>query len=232
MRKVEHWDGDDEGTWAISYGDMITLLLSFFVIYFSFDFKEVKEEKLENEVFQSMNQLSLIKAEDTSAYKSIAKDVAVNTDGIFSNSDYVIEKVSPGQFVVVFKNTSFFRSGSLRIKKEAREKLAEFAKVYLPYSGKYRVKVKAFTDRTPVIIRSKGKLKFSDNLELSTLRSLNVMRYLSKKGVPLRRIEISGTGVISKNFEKYLGINKNEDNTRKALSRTVALVIKRDEDQG
>jgi chemotaxis protein MotB len=230
MRKIEHWDNDDEGTWAVSYGDMITLLLSFFVIYFSFDFKDEKEKKLEKEVMSSINQVSETKPAQSLKPISIEKNTAVNTDGIFSDNDYIIEKVSSGMFVIVFKNTSFFNSGSLKIQEEAQKKLSQFTKTFLPFSGKYHIKIKAFTDNVPV--RKNSKNKFSDNLELSTLRSLNVMRFLTKEGIPMRRIEISGTGVISKNFEKYLGITNKQEINKKALSRTVALVIKRDEDQG
>ena len=39
-----HSEEDSEGTWAISYGDMITLLLSFFVIFYNADFKAKKIE--------------------------------------------------------------------------------------------------------------------------------------------------------------------------------------------
>ena len=41
-----HQEEDSEGSWAVSYGDMITLLLSFFVIFHYFS----------REVFQLINE--------------------------------------------------------------------------------------------------------------------------------------------------------------------------------
>lgn len=43
-----HEEQENDELWAISYGDMITLLLSFFVIFFSTDFKKNKADQVDN----------------------------------------------------------------------------------------------------------------------------------------------------------------------------------------
>jgi len=47
-RVTSHSEIDSEGSWAISYGDMVTLLLTFFIIFFAADkFKMQKALKLD-----------------------------------------------------------------------------------------------------------------------------------------------------------------------------------------
>jgi flagellar motor protein MotB len=42
---------ESEGTWAVSYGDMITLLLSFFVIFYNTDFEKEKTLKINHHLY-------------------------------------------------------------------------------------------------------------------------------------------------------------------------------------
>jgi flagellar motor protein MotB len=46
LSKDHEEEVESEGTWAISYGDMITLLLSFFVIFFTTDFDKKKMQDM------------------------------------------------------------------------------------------------------------------------------------------------------------------------------------------
>jgi flagellar motor protein MotB len=47
-RTANHLEIDTEGSWAISYGDMITLLLSFFIIFFSTDQEKDRMKAMES----------------------------------------------------------------------------------------------------------------------------------------------------------------------------------------
>ena len=38
---------DSEGSWAVSYGDMVTLLLTFFIIFFTTDPKQGTKQRVE-----------------------------------------------------------------------------------------------------------------------------------------------------------------------------------------
>ena len=50
---------ESEGTWAVSYGDMITLLLSFFVIFYNTDFEKEKTLKINHHLGFSIDSLKL-----------------------------------------------------------------------------------------------------------------------------------------------------------------------------
>lgn len=70
-RKMRDEEADTEGTWAISYGDMVTLLLTFFILFFSLNpnaksteeqkqaaAQEKKEKALQAALLESLNGLS------------------------------------------------------------------------------------------------------------------------------------------------------------------------------
>ena len=66
---------DTEGSWAISYGDMITLLLGFFILFFSLDPADKKESKISQSLLVTMQSL------DKEAAKQAARESAQNGYG-------------------------------------------------------------------------------------------------------------------------------------------------------
>ena len=230
-----HSEDDSEGTWAISYGDMITLLLSFFVIFYNADFKAKKIESLNHHLSFDLENLkphltgssttqSNTKPNEkakTNTSKASAGSGSLFVDGL---SDFKIKVHEVDQnLVVTFGNISFFDSGSTEVKKDSIEILKLFTTKYLPYAGKYQLSIKGFTDRKAV---RNVRRSYKDNLELSVLRAVSAMRHLQKAGIPLNRMEIAGVGelrTIDKIIPKSNKLNQKELD---ALSRTVMLVIK------
>ena len=209
---------DTEGTWAISYGDMVTLLLSFFVLYFSTDFDGKKKEQVESGVvaiFEGGEYSQRLKGKFHK--ENIEKDLKL--------SKTVVKKMDTGEIFIFFPNVSFFKSGKVNISKEAKQALNKIYEAYMPYASHYKLKIEAFTDDVPV---RKGH-RFKDNVELSVFRSLSVMRNLEKRGIPSHRISLGGKGVFNQELVKI--INKADDisdERKKALSRTVAFVLDRE----
>jgi chemotaxis protein MotB len=230
-----HAEEDSEGSWAVSYGDMITLLLSFFVIFYNADFKAKKIESLNHHLSFDLENLKPHltgsstasastkpneKAKTTKSKETVGSG-SILVDG-FSDYNIKVHEVDQN-LVVTFGNISFFDSGSIEVKKDTIEILKLFTSKYLPYAGKYQLSIKGFTDRKPV---RKDRRNYKDNLELSVLRAVSAMRHLQKAGIPLNRMEIAGVGelrTIEKIIPKSNQLNQKELD---ALSRTVMLVIK------
>jgi chemotaxis protein MotB len=233
-RRIDQ-EEDSEGSWAVSYGDMITLLLSFFVIFYNADFKAKKIESLNHHLSFDLENLkphltgsskaSVSTRANEKAKTTTSKDNmgggSILVDG-FSDFNIKVHEVDQN-LVVTFGNISFFDSGSIEVKKDTIEILKLFTSKYLPYAGKYQLSIKGFTDRKPV---RKDRRNYKDNLELSVLRAVSAMRHLQKAGIPLNRMEIAGVGelrTIEKIIPKSNQLNQKELD---ALSRTVMLVIK------
>ena len=207
---------EDEGTWAISYGDMITLLLSFFVIFFTTDFKKEKVEKLNRHLSFELEGATPVEGKGGAKQKVEIPDLV----GVQMQTHQVGENV-----VVTFKGMSFFNSGAVSVDRKGKLALESFTSKYLPYAGNYRIAIKGFTDARAVNKKRRRSKDFEDNLELSALRSISAMRVMQKAGIPLNRMEIAGAGeleAIDKVIPRKEGLTKKE---LEALSRTIVLVI-------
>lgn len=215
--KYIHSGESEEGSWAISYGDMVTLLLSFFVLFFSIDFKKSGEKDLDNSL-QGIFTTSQI--DHKSDQNLVQNDF--NIDGM------EMVRVKDGTFLLFFKGVSFYNSAKYDLTDEAKKSLREFSDKFIPMSGKYKIRVQAYTDNR--LVKNTKKRTFRDNLELSVLRSLSVVRQLNANGIPSRRIEISGKGEMSDRINKLLMLDKVTKKEKESLSRTISLVISRDED--
>lgn len=217
---------DTEGTWAISYGDMITLLLSFFVLYFTVDPTAEKAAELQKSLITNLENMAAPQddAKPSGVRVHLGEEAASDVDEkILAKLGAKVHQV--GQRVIVeFPGVSFFEVGKIKVRQDAIQALGSFAKLYMPYAGQYHLGIRAFTDTRPVIPYKSRK--FSDNLELSALRSVATMRVLQKKGIPLHRMKLSGLGEFEITPEelKAAGIDW-QDKDPRDLARKVVLVI-------
>lgn len=200
MRRTEEIEVDSEGTWAISYGDMVTLLLTFFIVFFSINPTE-KEAEYRNGV-----RMALLKHLQGQEDKSVAYDQG-------------------NHILVEFPGVSFFDSGKVELTSEGRAVLKDFVKSYLPYAGQYKVGIRAFTDHKKIDPRKKHR--FKDNLELSALRSISTMRVLQGAGIPLERIQVGGYGELTVTAEELQKISPDIRSPASTLdlARKIVLVI-------
>lgn len=219
-KKTYHLEeSESEGSWAISYGDMITLLLSFFVIFFTTDLKKEKASNLNNYMTISMEELKHIPTELSSAgNKKTMKIDHTQLEGL----DIKIHEAN-NRLIVSFGRFSFFKLGQTDTRKEGEEVLKKFAEKFLPYAGTYSLSIKGFTDKSKVS-QTPGK-RYKDNLELSALRSISAMRVLQKAGIPLKRMEIAGAGELNLIQDFIPNLTKASDKERNEFSRTIMIVI-------
>jgi chemotaxis protein MotB len=215
---------DGEGSWIVSYADMITVLLAFFVIFFSLGKKS--GDQAAKEIRLSLNKNDIIKElpskeqqllKSNNINKTIIKAIGAST---YQNNN---------QIIIEFPGISFFKSGDTELSKEGKASLSNFIKKYLPYSGSYQMSIRAYTDQKKV---SKNKKhRYNDNLELSSLRAISSMRYLQKSGIPLNRMRIAGYGELKSTAEflneqyKVKKVSKNEVFN---LSRKIVIVIEQE----
>jgi len=199
----------DHGNWSVSYGDLITILLSFFIIFFSTDFKAGEREQINQSLVESLRG-TLFDSAPMSEFE-VSEEIS-------------IKKINKDNFLVFFKNTSFFNSGDIQPNQEFDKKMKVFVQRINPFLGQFKLVIHAYTDSTPV----KKKKRYHDNVELSGLRSISVKSRLEKLGVETERMEISGKGILSESVLKFMGINLEDKEKVRAMQRTVAYVVKRD----
>jgi flagellar motor protein MotB len=214
-RVTSHSEIDSEGSWAISYGDMVTLLLTFFIIFFAADkFKMQKALKLD------------LMEKQTKQTQALADQMQKN--GLFEakfDQELKGRVFQVGQRVIVeFSGVSFFQSGETDLNSKAKKALSEFYRVYSPHLGQFSLGIRAYTDPRKVIQKER---RFKDNLELSALRSISVMRHFQNLGVPLENMRLSGYGELilkAKDLE-FLPAAERKPSAVYDLARTVTIVI-------
>lgn len=223
----DHEEVDSEGSWAVSYGDMVTLLLSFFIIFFTTDPKQGTKQRVELKI-------SLI---ETLKNKSAHNSDSGNSEDINvgNNKEEGIDKKilkdwngvahEKGNHIIIeFPYTSFFKSAEIELTKEGKKALFDFVNVYMPYAGNYNIGIRAFADRRKVLRKNR---KFEDNLELSALRSVATMRVLQAAGIPLNRIKTGGYGelMLTANELTEIPAEKRLPSSEYDFARKIVLVI-------
>ncbi len=231
LSKGEAEEVESEGTWAISYGDMITLLLSFFVIFFSTDFDKAKNEEMKTQVIHELstidfNETTILKESATA--KNAKSDVSKIKDHINSEKAVIEVINSNNNIIIKFSGVSFFNSGKVDITEDGKKVLTAFSEKFLPYAGLYKLSVKGFTDQRKVMRRND---RFKDNLELSALRAVSAMRELQKNGIPLTNLDIAGHGEMMKIQKIIEDADTITDDQKNALSRTIVMIIKPEKEE-
>ncbi len=229
-RKVEESSGG--GEWLTTYSDMVTLLLCFFVLLFSFS--NVDAEKFRS-IMSSFRGGTGILSGGTSLdipynLTDDQLDVEVELEDLLGHLEEYVDTLGLGDRIIIqpeergivirFMDNVFFDSGSAEIKLEAFEILDSVAEILNREEFQHRhIKVEGHTDTDPIVRAS----KYATNWELSAARATNVLRYLVEVG------SIDGSRISSSGYSYYRNIAPNDTPENKAKNRRVDIVILRDE---
>lgn len=163
--------------WLTTYGDTITLLMCFFVIFFSVskvdvalfeDLKNGFESDLINN--ESKSPISMLAGQLDSIYDNPESD----------NHDVEVDLVSRG-INIRLASSDLFNSGDAKLSKGGRRTVEDITKSLEPIVARYHLTcdIEGHTDDIP--IRS---YKFPSNWELSASRAANVLRQMIDSGIP------------------------------------------------
>ena len=211
--------GKSAPAWMLTYSDLMTQILIFFVLFLTLSSLEAKqsrqiivpikggiginEQKVINKIVNPiLNEPQLMKVQEQIALyakeKNIAKEVKLRLD--------------ERGLIISFAEKSMFRMGDAEILPEARTHLDVVAKTLknLPNS----IRVEGHTCNIPI-----HTSQFPSNWELSVIRATNVARYLVERdGFSPKKIAAAGYGEF-----QPLVMNDTEDH--RAENRRVDLVI-------
>lgn len=228
-RQKESSGGSPE--WLTTYSDLVTLLLCFFVLLFSFS--EIDASKFRNIINSFQGGVGVLSGgtsleppinpiEDDLDVESELQDLLGYLDEYAETlglGDKIIIQVEERGIVVRFMDNVFFDSGSADIKPESFDILKSVAELLNREEfAQRKIKVEGHTDSDP-ILRS---AKFPTNWELSSARATNVLRYF----VEIEAMD--GGRVSSSGYSYYREIVPNDTVGNKAKNRRVDIVILKD----
>jgi len=176
---VERRPPERSESWLLSYSDLITNLLIFFVMLLAA--AEVSETRM-----QQIKQHLSGKESPTSFTSILAEiDRRVQEQGLEA---LIATDLTDEGLELSLNSGLVFPSGEAQIHEEWEPVLDSMLRTLVPYSARYRFAVEGHTDSRPI---APGGRYFS-NWELSTARANAVRQRLEAVGVERARIRVEG----------------------------------------
>lgn len=224
-RKNENNDTDD---WLTTYSDLVTLLLCFFILLFSFSVIDAQKFRSIMSSFQggtgvldssttldieeNLDIESGLLDEDLEKLRDLLEEYAES----IGLADEILLNVEERGLVVRFMDNVLFDSGKADLKPGSMKILKFVSEVLNMDDFKEKlIKIEGHTDTDPILYSE----KFPSNWELSSIRATNVLRYLVEKQ------DIYGKRISSSGYGFYRPIAPNDSKENKAKNRRVDIVI-------
>ena len=182
-KKQSEGEGGAPG-WVVTYGDMMSLLLTFFILLASFSTISQKDfEKAMGSIEGAfsffpqktgvLNMEMMSKREKKEKIQQAAQKLAEEMQIIGQDKQVKVEYDAKGGIKITLPDTVLFDRGSAELKPEAFPIIETIAKMLESLTDVF-IEVKGHTDNTPLI----NNPQFRDNYDLSYYRADQVMRKL------------------------------------------------------
>jgi len=215
--------------WLLKYADLITLLLAFFIMMYTFSKQDAQkynevtahlksifsggsgiakkgnlEGKLPVDLQMQIGSNAMIEERIKQEFREIADENGLkNNITVFTDARGVVVRIM---------DKAFYDEGKADLKQGAKNALNKI--IPIMKGIKNHIRIEGHTDDTPI---SKGE--FKSNWELSVRRATEVVRYIVEKG-PIAPDRVSATG-----YAEYRPIVSNDTAENKALNRRVEIII-------
>ncbi len=236
-RKAHATSHENQERWLLTYADMITLLMTFFIVLYSMSktdmakfaqFSAAMERAFSVEVFSGSTPRMAEDSAGTGATPSIVESLltepefqpdasrikarlqsAAGADG--QAPDVAVGATREG-IVIRLSGSYLFESGRAELKPTALASLDTVADELRATPNDIRVE--GHTDDIPV-----DSPRYPTNWELSVARAVAVTRYLTEEdGLPAQRIAAAGYG-------EFRPVAKNDSREHRAMNRRVEIRI-------
>jgi chemotaxis protein MotB len=219
-------------SWVITFSDLMTLLLAFFVLLYSMSIIDIEkftamsgslkkahglstesnyrlvpeENTIETEAVQNLLEIENTKLEE------ILKNVNAY---IFQNNLQNIVKayIDERGVAINISDSVLFRAGDDNLTAQSKGILNYLMELF--QSSTYPLLIEGHTDNTPI-----NTIRFPSNWELSALRASNVVKYFIINGISPERLSAEG-------FAEHRPIASNNTESGRAINRRIEIVFKR-----
>lgn len=168
-----------EESWLLSYADLITNLLLFFVVLLTA--ANISKGRMQQIV------KSLSGSESPASLEAIQKQIDAQI-AQKQLQELVRTVVTADGLELSLNSGLVFDSGKAQIRPEFEQTVVSMLQVLAPYSTKYSFAVEGHTDSTPIV--SGGP--FATNWELSSARAIVVRQRLEDVGISRSRVRVEG----------------------------------------
>ncbi len=230
-------EDEQAGGWLVTYADLVTLLLVFFLLLYSMS--TLNLERFKNalasiqvslnedrpaaqliriaEISQQTNQPFVL--ERASGLRTEKKDILQDlTEYIEEENlgDHIIYYQSQGRIIIQIRGAVLFGSGQADINRTAFPILGDISTLLEEYAD-YSINIKGHTDNQPI-----ATAQFPSNWELSAVRATSVLKFFISEGIDARRLTATGYGDL-------MPLVPNTTPANRAQNRRVEFVLEKQE---
>lgn len=227
-------EGEEAG-WIVTFADLMSLLLVFFVLLYSISSLNVEKFKVALQSIQvglggdnmgaglielieipddldtriSLEELTGLRSRENAMVNKINDFISQEKLG-----DHVLVQIYEGKIIIQVRGKVLFSSGSAILNREASPILEKIADIIGEY-GEYNVNIKGHTDNIPI-----RTALFPSNWELSAIRATNVLKFLIDRKIHPIRLTATGYGDV-------LPLVPNDSIKNRAINRRVEFVLEK-----
>ena len=227
-------DNEDRG-WLITYADLMTLLLVFFILLYSISSLNMEKFKRAIQSIQvslgetspRVGLLDLVNVpeskdqnftiEDLTGLRAREQDMLESLNEVIADKNQgenILVYAKGGKITIQIRGAVLFASGSARFNEMAKPILDEIVNIIQSYP-EYKANIKGHTDDVPI-----ETAQFPSNWELSAVRATTVLKYLITSGVNPHRLTATGYG-------ELLPLLPNDSTESRATNRRVEFVLEK-----
>lgn len=211
----------DRDRWLVTYADMITLLMVFFVVMYALSARISAENfsKIQQSLKSSLhvkkkpgvdifaNQPSTVKSNLMTEAQMRVKQAIAQFDG---KSQVKVDLQARG-LVISLYDTAFFEANSPELKPAMQQALLKISQSLATMSN--AISVEGHSDNTP------AGGKYSSNWQLAAERAVRVVEFMSRQG------KIAAKRLSATSYAEYRPLFPNDTPEHRALNRRVDIVV-------
>lgn len=186
MSLPEHKPHKEENTeaWLMSYADMITLLLCFFIIFVSVS--EPKKDKLRAIAEGMQSKFGVI--DMSTPFQGTFRSLQATVEGHAMLKDVAIEKTELS-IEMELSTVAFYKADSAEFNEDKMPVLKEMTDALRQIDFlDYRITIEGHTSDAPV------NPLYPSHWELSTARAARMVRFMAEQGIKPEKMRIVGFG--------------------------------------
>ncbi len=222
---------DGKSGWLMTYADLVTLILVFFVLLFSLskmtlghitEVMKSYEVDIGKEVPRT-RLFDIVERKSVENGRTLDQLTGMREINIFKELNSIIRKKSlgehvearfvDGKIILRIEGEILFETGSAELVSEAAHILSDIVNL-IGDNPQYMVDIQGHTDDRPI-----HTAKFASNWELSAIRATTVLRFLISKGISEERLTATG-------FADLKPVATNETPRGRRKNRRVEIVLK------
>jgi chemotaxis protein MotB len=230
MKKRKH-DEEHENAerWLLTYADLITLLLAFFIMMYVFSKKDAyKYDEVASHLktifsggtgLAGKGSVTATSPIDMPSRGASSGEIKRQLEGEFldknrdnSGAENISVLSDERGIVIRVLDKAFFDEGKAELKEGAKNALDKIVPIIKDVEN--HIRIEGHTDNVPI-----NTSEFKSNWELSVRRATEVVRYfIEKRGLPPERISATG-------YAEYRPISQNNSPKNRALNRRIEIIV-------